>query len=295
MKYALGIIAVLTLSALAGILNGSRMRVLEYEKPVISAITHAVPEENKTTDLLFVGDIMLDRGVKGKVLKYGNGDFNFLFENASFIKDADISFANLEGPVSSRGVNVGSIYSFRFDPAVLPVLRDAGFDVLSMANNHIGDWGRNALEDTLVLGTEAGFLMAGGGKTHEEARIPVIARANGVKVGYLAFSDFGPASILLNAGSMHAGVLSASDPDFPRIISNASALCDILVVSFHFGEEYKPRSNARQQKLARLAIDSGATIVAGHHPHVSAHGQRCSGHPRHATARAGTGWHERHG
>lgn len=267
MRYALAALAILVLSAIAGTVSGTYVR-MEYERLVVAPIARIASLEKKTADLVFVGDIMLDRGVKGKVLRYGKGDFNFLFEQASFVKEADIAFANLEGPVSSRGANVGSIYSFRFDPKVMQVLKDAGFDVLSMANNHIGDWGMVALEDTLRHGNEAGLLMTGGGETPELARLPAVYEANGIEVGYLGFSDFGPPYIISEAGSAHAGVLSTMDPDIEEIIGTAARLCDILVVSFHFGDEYAPRSNARQQRLAHLAIDAGADIVAGHHPHV---------------------------
>lgn len=222
-----------------------------------------------TAHLSFVGDIMLDRGVKGKVQKYGAGDYGFLFASTDFLKAPDIMFANLEGPVSDRGYNVGSIYSFRFDPAVMGVLKDAGLDVLSMANNHIGDWTRDALEDTLHHGKRAGLQMVGGGMTYEEAIQPKIITTNGIKVGYLAFSDFGPDSIIAKKDIAQAGVLSASDPDMAKIISDASAQVDILVVSFHFGEEYQTLSNNRQKRLARAAVDAGADIVAGHHPHVA--------------------------
>ncbi len=246
-------------------------------------VATSTPQESMvastTATLSFVGDIMLDRGVKMRVQKQGGGDYNFLFENAEFLKTPDLMFANLEGPVSDRGQNVGSIYSFRFEPVVLDALHNAGFDVLSMANNHIGDWTKLALEDTLTLGRAAGFDMVGGGTDYQDAITPDVHVVNGITIAYLGFSDFGPAGVLLRApagatstasGSTNAGpgILSASDPLLPAIIRDASEQVDILVVSFHFGDEYKARSNARQQRLAHLAIDNGADIVVGHHPHV---------------------------
>jgi poly-gamma-glutamate synthesis protein (capsule biosynthesis protein) len=229
------------------------------------------PTTPVTAHLSFVGDIMLDRGVKLRVQKYSNGDYHYIFEHSDFLKEPDLMFANLEGPVSTRGANVGSIYSFRFDPIVLSVLKDAGFDVLSMANNHIGDWGRMALEDTLTLGKENGFDMVGGGFGYEDARTPVIREVNGIKIGYLGFSDFGPPYVLVNANSSStaAGVLSADDPFLSAVVADAKAQVDVLVVSFHFGDEYKLLSNDRQKRLAHTAIDAGADIVAGHHPHVA--------------------------
>jgi poly-gamma-glutamate synthesis protein (capsule biosynthesis protein) len=216
--------------------------------------------------LSFVGDIMLDRNVKAKVMTLGAGDYHYLFQNADFLKVPDVMFANLEGPVSDRGKNVGSIYSFRFDPVVFSVLKDAGF--LDMANNHIGDWGPLALADTLSYGKAAGFDMIGGGDTYEDAVQPKIFDVKGIKIGYLGFSDFGPPSVILSASSTHPGILSASDPYLSAIISDAAAKVDVLVVVFHFGIEYQSHSDDRQKALAHEAIDSGAKIVVGAHPHV---------------------------
>ena len=156
--------------------------------------------------------------------------------------------------------------------AICRLLAFCGAEVIR--DNHIGDWGKLALADTISLGIENGFTMVGGGVGYEDARTPKIYTVNGIKIGYLGFSDFGPASVLLHgateqsATSTQPGILSASDPHFPEIISDASKHVDILVVSFHFGDEYQPLSNNRQKYLARQAVDSGADIIAGHHPHV---------------------------
>jgi poly-gamma-glutamate synthesis protein (capsule biosynthesis protein) len=272
------IVFLATLVALLFIVNStSTDSYIKIEEVIVSK---KVPQK---IHLSFVGDIMLDRSIRNKVNKLWGGDYHKVFENADFLKEPDLMFANLEGPVSERGANVGSIYSFRFDPVVFSVLKDVGFDVLSMANNHIGDWGRLALEDTITLGKEQGFEMVGGGIGYEDAIKPEIHEVKGLKVGYIGFSDFGPASVLLSGemgemgiladladatGVLKAGVLSASDPNLPTIIADAKKQVDILVVSFHFGDEYQPRSNTRQQRFAHTSIDAGADIVVGHHPHV---------------------------
>jgi hypothetical protein len=91
--------------------------------------------------LVFVGDIMLDRGVEGSVRRAG-GDYSFPFAQVGSLKQADLLFGNLEGPLSDKGEDRHNLYSFRFAPESLGALIDAGFDVLSIANNHIGDWGK---------------------------------------------------------------------------------------------------------------------------------------------------------
>jgi hypothetical protein len=105
----------------------------------------ASPEE---VSISFLGDIMMDRGVKTSVYKNYGGDFNALFKNLGELKEDDITFANLEGPVSDVGNNVGSKYSFRMEEKSLDALKNASFEIVSFANNHVGDWNIAAFNDT---------------------------------------------------------------------------------------------------------------------------------------------------
>jgi len=152
------------------------------------------------------------------------------------------------------------------DPEVLPVLKDAGFDIVSFANNHVGDWNIKAFGDTLKRLEENNILKTGGGKNRNEAENPTIIEKNGIRFGFIGFSDVGPNWIEAKINS--PGILLASDPNFNEIIKNAKIKSDVLIVSFHFGEEYKLIHNKRQETLAHSAIDNGADMVIGHHPHV---------------------------
>lgn len=221
--------------------------------------------ENDSLKIIFTGDIMPGRAVEKTVAKYGGGDFSFMFKHVGFIKEADIAFGNLEGPVSDKGEDLRNLYSFRFKPEVVSALAGIGFDVLSVANNHIGDWGRNAFEDTLSRLKEKNIIATGAGMDKAEAVQPKIIEKNGVRVGFLAFTDVGPD--WLDADENSSGILNA-DNDFSSIIKNASGKADVLIVSIHFGEEYQNTSTTRQKQLAKAAIDAGAKIVVGHHPHV---------------------------
>lgn len=218
------------------------------------------------TTLFFVGDMMLTRGVKMSVDKNFGGNYSKLFENLEKLKDADILFANLEGDVSDKGTNVGSKYSFRMDPIVLPAILDAGFDIVSFANNHIGDWSMTAFKDSLNRLDTIGILKTGAGINKEDASNPTIIEKNNIKFGFIGFSDVGP--VWMKATETNAGILLASDPLFGNIIKNAKEKCDVLIVSIHWGEEYKTVHNKRQEELAYSAIDNGADMVIGHHPHV---------------------------
>jgi poly-gamma-glutamate synthesis protein (capsule biosynthesis protein) len=238
--------------------------------------TQTIPIPHNIT-LGFVGDVMLDRGVAYSVKKNFNGNMSALFKNTSFLAQPDIMFANLEGPASDTGSDLGNTYSFRMDPRALTTIKSAGVDVISFANNHVGDWGRAAFEDTITRAREAGLLVCGAGWTKSEAATPAIVDENGYRVGYLCFSDVGPA--WMAASDTESGILLANDPNFAAIIQNARKQVNALVVSFHWGEEYKTSHTARQEELAHLAAVNGATIVVGHHPHVAEDTETYAGVP----------------
>ena len=236
-----------------------------YDSLMASVLPEVVVEPDFVV-ITFAGDAMLDRRVRSSVNKNFGGDYNELFKNVSIFKDDDISFLNLEGPVSNVGHNVGSIYSFRMDPLVINALQNTGIDIVSFANNHVGDYSLSAFKDTLKRLRSEGMLFTGAGSNYNEAREPTMIEKNNIMTCFLAFSDVGP--IWMKATEDSPGILIASDSNFTDIIVQASHKCEVLVVSFHFGEEYKAH-NARQEKLAHTAIDSGADIVVGAHPHVA--------------------------
>lgn len=222
---------------------------IEPEKIFSEEDIDNIKKELRDISLLFVGDIMLDRDVKKSVIRNANGNFSFLFQNADFLKEADITFGNLEGPVSDIGKNLGNLYSFRMHPAVIPALKEAGFNVLSVANNHAGDWGEEAFADTLRRLTNDNIVAA-------DSELKIIEK-DGAQIGFLAFSDVGPKWLNFSLAE-----------SFGKIIKEASEKVDVLIVSIHWGEEYQKQHNKRQEELGHLAIENGAKIVIGHHPHV---------------------------
>ncbi len=217
--------------------------------------------------LLFVGDIMMNRGVEQVIQKEAGGNWDFPFEFiASDLRSADVTFANLEGPVSDKGSDKRNLYSFRMDPGVIEAVKDAGVDVVSFANNHVGDWGREAFEDTMRRLRRSNIQYAGAGWNRAEALSATSFDVKGKRVGYLAFSDVGPTG--LAAGEALSGIALADVGTVQTAVRQAKETNDIVVVSFHFGDEYQQDPTKRQRTLARSAIDAGARIVAGHHPHV---------------------------
>jgi poly-gamma-glutamate synthesis protein (capsule biosynthesis protein) len=221
--------------------------------------------ESQELKLMFVGDMMFDRGVESSTQRNFGGDFAQLFDHLDIFDKADLLFGNLEGPASDKGRNVGSKYSFRMDPAIIPVLADKGFNMVSFANNHVGDYSQSAFEDTLQRLERANILYTGAGWNKSSAEEPAIFEANNMRIGFLGFTDVGPN--WMEATETKAGILLARDSNFSKIIQEAEQKTDFLITSFHWGDEYVPFNN-RQQSLAHRAIDAGADMVIGHHPHV---------------------------
>ena len=248
--------AIFLILALGGLSLGVGLRFAAENHVPAPAVEIEEPEAPEIV-LLFVGDIMLDRAVRMKVENAG-GDFSFPFSKAvDVLSGADITAGNLEGPLSDKGEEAGNPYSFRMPPRALQGLTSAGFDVLFLANNHIGDWGMEALVDTVSNLENAGIAASGAGRSSTEVSAPKILEAKGVKIAFLSFSDF-----------FVSGAALADEAAITNAVLGAKEAADVVVVAFHFGEEYSKEPSDRQKWLAKLAVNQGADLVIGSHPHV---------------------------
>jgi poly-gamma-glutamate synthesis protein (capsule biosynthesis protein) len=243
---------------------------ISYPSPVITQKSINKSHEQKTISVFLVGDVMLNRGVEYVIKTRGNGDFRFPFlKIADDLKGAKLLFGNLEGPISDKGTKVGSIYSFRAEPKAIEGLSFAGFNVISLANNHAFDYGREALEDCLVKLSKAGIDYVGAGFNQNEAYSPIIKEVKGVKIAFLAYTNLGPGTWKATEGN--SGIVWISEKEIEKIkkdIESAKSQADILIVSLHSGEEYLMEPTQFQIDFSKMAIDAGADIVVGHHPHV---------------------------
>ena len=248
----------------------TKSRIIQSNPPTaqISEAIPSLPTEKKQITLMLVGDIMLNRGVELEIKKRDDWNWPFL-KIAKKLKEADIAFGNLEGPISDKGAKVGSIYSFRMDPKAIDSLKSAGFDILSLANNHAFDYGRQALKDTYDRLEQAGIDYVGGGLNATEAGTPAIKEVYGTKFAFLAYTDLCLDSWKPTKDS--AGINCTYESDLENIkknIKNAKNSADIVIVSLHSGNEYVENLTPFQINFSKSAIDAGADLVAGHHPHI---------------------------
>ncbi len=183
---------------------------------------------------------------------------------------SDIFYVNHEYCISDRGAALeGKYYTFRAKPERMELLKQMGTDIVSLANNHVFDYGKNALLDTTDLLEQAGIPYVGGGRNIEEAKEPIYFIVNGIKIGFVGASNGEKNKFTPQATETEPGILRAYDTtEYNQVIQNASKECDYLIAYIHWGTEDTNYYNSDQQRWGREFLNSGADIVIGGHPHV---------------------------
>jgi len=232
--------------------------------PVIKGTETKIPEP-KTTTLFFAGDIMLSRNVAGKI--YKTTDFNLPFAKVTEeIRKADIAFANLESPFNNKGNHsVQGSLVFNADPKSVEGLKSAGFDILSTANNHAFDQGQKGIDFTSELLKNNGIIPTGTQSSTVQPTLPVIEK-NKILYGFLSYSY-----TALNDGGKTTSPYVNDFNNLEKLKQDIQSLrghtADIVVVNMHAGTEYTRKPTSAQIAFAHAAIDAGADLVVGEHPH----------------------------
>ncbi len=217
--------------------------------------------------LVAVGDIMLSRYVATLASRSPDPAFPF-GDVRDLISGADLAFANLENPVAEGKPVVGRGLIFRMNPELVPRLASAGFDVLSIANNHMTDAGLAGVGSTHAFLAAAGLAVAGAGETEAAARAPALLTVGDQTVAFLAYADPRFYKQVRFATDHSAGVAKADEAAIATDIAAARALADVVIVSLHAGTEYRDAPDTTQERLVQAAAAAGADLVLGHHPHV---------------------------
>jgi poly-gamma-glutamate synthesis protein (capsule biosynthesis protein) len=224
-----------------------------------------LPAEAERVVLTAVGDIMLAGSAAPTLSREGYG-YPFL-PTAHLLSGSDITVGNLETPIASRGVEfTDKVYRFKASPKAAAAIREAGFSVLTLANNHIMDYGSQGLSETLENLKMHKIRYAGAGRNLAEARKPALVEKNGLKIAFLAYSLTYPVEFY--AGYEQPGAAPGYSRLFREDIRKAKSGADYVVVSFHWGAEGEVLPKPYQLTVARSAIDAGADVIIGHHPHV---------------------------
>ena len=183
------------------------------------------------------------------------------------MRRADVAFGNLECAISTRGFPVPKQFTFRGAPASLRAMsRYAGFDVVNLANNHVGDYGTTAMLDTIRFTRRYGMAAVGAGGSLDSASEPRVIERLGLRIAFVGFSDILPASFF--AGPDRAGTQQATTENIRASVARARRRADVVIATFHWGVERAAVEDARQRAFATEALAAGATAVIGAHPHV---------------------------
>ena len=219
--------------------------------------------------LLFAGDVYFSNYVQNAYNRAG-GISGVLDDGIrQEIADADIFMVNQEFPFTDRGEKVADKqFNFRVSPKWVSALKEMDVDLVTLANNHILDYGQQGILDSCDTLNEAGIAYVGGGKDLDEAKKLVTMEAGGRTIGFL-----GTSRVYMDgswaAGAGHPGVFSTYDPSLAiEEIKKAKEQCDYLVVYVHWGIERNTEPESYQRSMGQAYIDAGADLVVGSHPHV---------------------------
>lgn len=221
--------------------------------PLFTSVFRKPPDR---VTFIAVGDIMMDRAVRDHMNKYGL-DYPFQKIDRRFFQEADILLGNLEGPVVAKKTNFGHL-TFGMSPDIIPTLKDFGFDMFALANNHGLDQGWSGHDSTKQLLSEAsiGWFGHPAGELHEENIL--FSKVKGVRFAFIGLTD-----VYNKAGREQEAI-----KNIHAVLGAIRDKVDYIVVFPHWGPEYVKKPAARQVNFAHAFIDAGADIIIGHHPHV---------------------------
>lgn len=239
------------------------LSTVTYSSDTDPTSSSQIPGQSVNT-LIAVGDISFS-GIDHIILK--NPEYPWA-GTKEILQTATTLMGNQEIPFSSRG----SIYTkkkwiLRANPGTVQSLTLAGFDIVTLANNHILDYGPIAMQDTLNTLDSAKIARAGAGINLEEARRPAfITTPDGTKLAFLSYSLVYPE--IFWASKTRPGTPYGDPAYFVPDIQKAKTMADYVIVSFHWSDELQYYPSDYQKSYGRKCIDAGASVVIGHHPHV---------------------------
>lgn len=213
------------------------------------------------------GDVLGDRGVGLYMDQHGGPAV--LDKVRPFLETSHLAFVNLECPISDKGTaKAGKEYTFRGRTVLAQGLVSAGIDVVSLANNHVLDYGQQAFLDTIRRLDAAGVAHAGAGADSSAAAAPALLITPAGTVAFLAFTEIIPSGFVATSKTGGINPITQDRKKMLADIAAAAKTVDFVIVSVHWGIEYADNANQSQRTLAHQMVDAGADLILGHHPHV---------------------------
>ena len=239
----------------------------ETEESAEAAEVTEEADADGSTTILFTGDVLFANAFKAGY--DANGIEGVVApELLEELRAADILMVNNEFPFSDRGTPMADKqFTFRCSPGYVKALNEMGVDVVSLANNHTLDYGREALSDTFAALDGAGILYGGAGDSAERAKQVQVIEVHGKKYGFIAVSRVVPTADWKVENAV-PGLFTCYDTTaLVEVIKEAKKTCDYVAVYPHWGVEYQAYPEANQTQIAKACIDAGADVVVGAHTH----------------------------
>lgn len=234
------------LSMISGLDILSEDTIFQYFDPELDA-------KNENPDeyvLIATGDVILARSVNNRVVRMNNFKYPFE-ETVDFLKNADAVFINLESPLIPNCPLTDTGMKFCGDQRNVAGLVYGGVNAVSIANNHMGNYGIYGIDSTVDLLKKNNINVTGNGQ-------PAIIIIRDKKFGFLGYNDI---------GGKESGIAWADIPQVQQEIQDLKKQVDFVITTFHWGVEYTASPSVRQTELAHAAIDAGADLIIGNHPH----------------------------
>lgn len=239
---------------------------IPLEQEVVQALNHY------DFTICFAGDINLDEN--WSTTKYLNQCENGIADCVSaeliqHMQEADIMCLNNEFTYSNGGEPMeGKAYTFRAKPERVEVLKELGVDIVKLANNHVYDYGRDALLDTFATLEEAEIAYMGAGRNLEEAMEPVYVELQGKTIAFVAASRAEKNKMTPQATEETPGILRCYDTElFKQVIAEADAKADFVLAYVHWGTEYSYELEEAQLITGKEYLEAGADVIIGAHSH----------------------------
>jgi len=239
--------------------------------PTFEPTLSPTPTDVPITELLFTGSIVPARCVQAAIDERGNADY--IYESIKgVVEGANIAIGTLNASLSDYPPHTGCIQTFILvgGSENADALARSGFDVMSVATNHIKncgplDCGDRAFFDTLANLQRVGIEPVGAGRNLDEAMQPVVITANGIRFGFISLGEIEQTAF---ADKTTPGIAELSSLNLRRAIENTGNLADVVIVLPHWGSDYSATPNYRQLNFAEIAVGAGADLVVGNHAHV---------------------------
>ena len=264
-----GVLAVLPAAAVGPTVRAVSVGGVDpMRDPASYPLTVAGPRPPRPTSLTVVGDVMLGRGVPDPAAA--------LAPLGRRLRAADLTVGNLESTLSTAGQPQQGGDSFAADPGVLGLLFGAGFDAMSLANNHTGDFEEQALLRTVRLFKDSPVHAFGAGRDRAAAGRAVVLERRGTRFGFVGFNAIGetPRATRDRAGALsvrmppRTGPLVRADLDHVAgLVRRLDGRVDVVVVVPHWGTQYTHEPEPVQRRVAKVLVGAGADLVVGGHPH----------------------------